>query len=503
MLPVASVLVLLLLVGVYMRLPGRPDFAGEPVVPRLRVAGRMLVAAGCTALGLIVSLLLDTGVAGAFVFLMIYSIASVPALLGGLGALLAGRALTQGMWGARLPAVLGALVLAPAAAFWAYFFWSLEPTEWAVLLATRPRMQTVAVLSATSGVLALGGVLALLGLSRPAAPPPAPDAVGPAAAVSGTRGTLLRVGAGVAVVAALLAGLWMNQPRLTLGDSQPRQTCDEVARGVASHLEALDPGSVRPPVLPAGAVVGTGLVRDVPGPTPVALGAPPPPSTWNGHPSAVVVQRLRVEEAQAAEGQIREVVGQAGMASDEAGFFAVNGDISSLTVPYQGRGVTGSAQWQRCKGGSVIVLAQEVRPDRTGVCADPARQPRCVRLYAAAGPLLELARTSRSPAAKNEDPAFALRGRQLAVSVVVGTEMPRTLLGLNIDDAMEGWKPVRPGPACTANQICPVEPTLGAFNWSDGGPVVGVFRRGRMTARVEVVPGPGQLTTLRAIVSER
>ena len=521
MLPAAAVLVLLLVVGVFvLRVPA--SSTGSPAVPRLLVAGRLLIAAGCTALALIVSLLLTTGMFGLFFFFVIYSPVSGPALLAGYGVLLAGRRLSRGEWGWRLPAVLGALVLAAAAAFWAVFFWSIGPVDDFALLATTPRMQTIAALSGTSGALALGGILTLVGLRRPqvetAAPGGvAPAAVGPGAAPSthdlgGTppatarvdgAAAVLRVVAGVTLVAAVLAALWMNQPQLTLSDSRTQQSCDELARGVTGYLTTAGADSPQPLVLPAAQVVGTGLVADPPPLTPIYPDAPPRPNTWNGHPSAVAVQRYDDQDARATEGEIRELLRQAGMTSGKATVSEVNGDITYLQVPYQGKGGSGSAEWQRCKGGAVTVLAQEVRPERSGLCAEQRRQPRCVRLSAAAEPLLTLAHQSRSPRAKNSDPAFALRGRKLTVSTVVGTDTPRFALGSSIDSALRGWEPVRPRPTCRADQICPLEaPRLQTFDWYDDGPVVGVFRRGRMTARVELVPGPGELTTLRAIVTE-
>jgi hypothetical protein len=456
-------------VAVLRRLPSPPR---ADVGPRLRAAGRLLLAAGVAALVFITVAVASSG-EGGVLFLLFLQVITLPPIIVAITSIRTGYRLSRGVVPSRVTAGVAAGFLVVCAGFWVFYWAHFEVSKGTPVLSSRGTIQVGAGLIATIGLSALVALVLIVTAPR------IERATGwgyppPAAAASPRWETAVTL-ISIAIVATLGTGLTL------LGSASPRVeasgddgSCRALRDVAGSDLGSLSHGLIEPPLLSGAKTLGAGIHepghngdRIKPGDLVVR--------TYDSHPSLVVLQRLRHDSAKRMEAPARAAISRAGFTAQErANSGSSNGKVSYLSVPYSGRGISGDITYHHCDGDGYALITQELPPDQVGLCADSQHRDRCIAISAVSdGPMKLVTEAFATDGTRRQDPTFELRGGRLALVGEVTAHTPLFFMPEDVDNAFGGWQRV--------SAICDGKPC--AFSPGDADQTATlVYRTGDVTA---------------------
>jgi hypothetical protein len=477
---VVGFFVLLVAAGFVMwRLRLMPPPARADVGRRRRAGGRLVSAAGMSALGFIVAAIAGSGVAG-YAFFVFMSFFSFPPVAAAIACARTGWRLSRNVPASRVTAAVSGGALTLCAAFWTWFWWSFEVGH-NFVVGSRSRIEVEACVIAAIGLLAAVGA-ALIAVpaaadsetarSVPAPPLPAARRIERWEIAS----ALIAAGLVATVVAGLsTAGSARTEAVSASATSEENAALCAVVLSAATHdLSSVDYGSPAPPRIAGAKTVGAVVVSR----GAAAWSDAPGRSALPGNSDAdlIVVERVNARHPIDLERPARQAIMAAALTpSARPNITAVNDEVDSLTLAYEGQGVHGAISYARCYGESLAVVVQEVRADRTGVCRDYV--PACAEMWAdAAGPMTIIDDAFQTDGAHFERPTFSLEGDTLVLTASVDEDASPFMASMDVDTAMKDWHDVR--------LVCDGEPCFDHAMMGVQEKAVGVYRLGNVTATV-------------------
>jgi hypothetical protein len=348
-----------------------------------RRAGRLIQLAAVAILVALATVVVSFGREAYLVVAFSYFLI-VPPVAAAVFSIVTGAFLRAGSLISRLTATVSSCAVAVCSATFLWLWLRARGEEFKSEPLLHGAGRTVMIVAfAAIALLALAGPALLLRQRIATGPAPLPRG---ARAFAGTASIL------AVVATAAVSALFLIDPRAS-GTSiefheDPKEVaarCADAQKLAATPLDRLEVGAPAPPI-PAGAqVIGASIVR------PFALGEPAGPglnvSTQDRSTVTVIAIAPRKSPEDQRAGAL-EAVSRAGLTASGGGTSTVNGKLEGWGVFYEGDGVRGSISPLDCAPG-LLLVKQEIRPDRVGRCKEPAYAAKCAEVYQLAVTLLE------------------------------------------------------------------------------------------------------------------